>query len=341
MQRALLAIGIVLTAAALVFLAWFAWLMGNPGPPPYRYELVAEGGADRFPDLGLEDQDRLSIRTYEVRTQSVDEPLAVFHVGSKNNGTSVLLAWENRTAEPVLTLGAEISELTALAKAVSEHVGPDAIVLAWWDTSRQLELLAGTNVLFDEHLARPALIPPPWQAERDVIEAFERSFWKVPVGSRTEARFERYVDALLSDVPSGVRKLRGLAGDRETFVVVHLADAYKLGAQRPEEFGIGYKDFPRIGQLHGMISGVKNWLSKQGYESYTVEPRGESALRLYFLTDASARNTLIAQLLPFSTSNPVELEELAVVYQQGGYWVYKLRPGQENKQSAQPESPKT
>ena len=34
-------------------LLWFAWAWFNPGPAPYRYQLVEEGSADKFPQLGL------------------------------------------------------------------------------------------------------------------------------------------------------------------------------------------------------------------------------------------------------------------------------------------------
>lgn len=334
-QRALLVTGGLLVAGGLFFVGWLAWVTLKPGPAPYSYALVAEGGVEKFPELGLRDQEELSVRKYEVHAEEVEDPIAVLHVGSKQNGAPVLLDWQNRTAEPVITLTAQMSELAALVQALSKHAAPGSLVLAWWDTSRQLKLLAGANVLFDENLGQPLLIPTPWRGDRDAIEALERKFWKFPSPSTTDAQFRQYVGALLADVPAGVARLRQLAGEREAYVVVHVSDAYRLGALQPDRFGIGYKDFPKTSQTHGMIDGAKNWLRQQGYEFYTVEAKGENSLRVYFLTGATDRDTLIAQLLPFSSSNPLELEELQIVYQHRGYWVYKLPPiDQSSKQDS-------
>ncbi len=55
-----------------------------------------------------------------------------------------------------------------------------------------------------------------------------------------------------------------------------------------------------------------------------VERRGKTSVRVYFLTDDSSAETLLAQALPFTSSRPLLMEELQVVYQQNGYWVYKI-----------------
>jgi hydroxylamine oxidation protein HaoB len=47
-------------------------------------------------------------------------------------------------------------------------------------------------------------------------------------------------------------------------------------------------------------------------------------VRAYFLADAKSSNTLLAQMLPFTNSQPLELQAVQLVYQQGGYWVYRV-----------------
>jgi hypothetical protein len=210
----------------------------------------------------------------------------------------VLLGWENRTLEPVLAFDTRTRDVVALAEAVAKHAPAGAQVLAWWDTSRQLRLLGGAGVLYDENLARPLLVPG--------------------------ARFERFVDALVSEAPAAFGALRELAGTADAYVVVQLADAYRAGLLRPERFGIGYRDFPKSARLHGAITSVKAWLKEQGYDSYAVEARDERTLRVYFLTNAASQDALIAKLLPFSSSNPFALEAPQVVHQHGPYWVYML-----------------
>lgn len=321
--KALPFIGGALVAGGLALLAFALWPLVFPPPAPYSYALLAEGKGAEFPDLGLGEQANLVVRKYEVRAEGADRPVAVFHVGDKGAGP-VRLDWTNRVAEPVFALGGAMSEVATLARAVAKHATAESVVLGWWDTSRQLELLVGAKVLFNENLLQPILLPTAWSGRRDLIEAQERAFWQAPARGATEPAFAEYIDALLSDETAGAAKLRQLTAGSKTFLVVHLTDAYKVGALDPRRFGIGYKDFPDIGGTHALINQVKGWLREQGYESYAAEKRDEAMARVYFLTDAASANTLIARLLPFSTSNPFDLAEFALVYQHRGYWVYEL-----------------
>jgi hydroxylamine oxidation protein HaoB len=111
---------------------------------------------------------------------------------------------------------------------------------------------------------------------------------------------------------------------REAYVVIHVTDLYKLGLMRPEQFDIAYKSFPMEGNMHGMIGYLKKWMQENNYETYTLQSLSDSMVRGYFLRDAKSSNTLIAQMLPFTNSMPLDLTVLQLIYQQGGYWVYKL-----------------
>jgi len=59
-------------------------------------------------------------------------------------------------------------------------------------------------------------------------------------------------------------------------------------------------------------------------------------VRGYFLRDAKSSNSLIAQMLPFTESQPLDLTAVQLIYQQGGYWVYKIPPASTGE-SAQPQ----
>ncbi len=312
-------------AGGLVLLGWASWALLVPAPAPYRYELISEGPVGNFPDLGLDGPETLSIRKFEVRATGAAAPVAVLHLADPGKGSApVLLEWRNRTAEPLLTAGAPLADLNTLAQAVARHVPTRAVVLGWWDTARQLKLLAGVDILFDDNLAQPLLIPPAWSSRQDSIEALEHRFWKVSRDS--EPLFARYLEALLSEPAAGAARLRQLVGERRAFVAVHLNDAYKLGALRPERFGIGYRDFAGSGEIHGQVKRVKDWLDEHGYRSYAVEKKGVNVNRVYFLADARTEETLLARMLPFSSSNPLQLEELQLVANYAGYWVYEV-PG--------------
>ena len=53
-NRLLPLLGIILVAGGVLLLGWIAYSALNPGPAPYRYQLVEEGGTDKFAKLGLE-----------------------------------------------------------------------------------------------------------------------------------------------------------------------------------------------------------------------------------------------------------------------------------------------
>ena len=309
-------------------LGWFAYVWLNPGPVPYHYQLVEEGGVGKFDKLGLEAWPDLTISKHEVRVQEVDKPIAVAHLATRGNTPPVLLNWENRTGEPVVSTDSNLSELTALATAIATHVPKDAVVLAWWDTSRQVRLLAGRDTLFTSHLGEPMIAPSHWRGRGDTIKKYEQEFWGAPAPVEESRKFQRFADALAADTNEGVAMLRELAGPREAYLVVHVADIYKLGLMRPERLDMAYKDFPNTGNVHGLILLLKAWIKDNHYEAYTLHFFSEKAVRAYFLRDNKSGNTLLAQMLPFTNSTPREPQAVQLIYQHGGYQVYKIPPAQ-------------
>ncbi len=328
MNKALPLAGIVLLTGGLCLLAWVGWMFLHPEPAPYAYVMVKEGEVGQFPDLGLdgEDSSDFKVRKYEIRVEGADEPAAVLHIATQEDSAPILLDWRSLLVEPAINESAPMPDTVALARAVRQHAPADAVVLAWWDISRRLKLLAGARVLFDRHLSQPLLIPEAWLTYRDSIAAKERAFWKAEHSPAQSRKFEQFVDALLSDEQVGTQRLRDLAGGRETFLVLNLRDAYRLGVLRPDQFGIGFKDFPKSADVHGLAATIKQWLRERDYESYTIQPMGDTAIRVYFLTARTSPNVLLARLLPFTTSDPMHMEEVRLVYQKGNFWIYRLAP---------------
>ncbi len=106
-------------------------------------------------------------------------------------------------------------------------------------------------------------------------------------------------------------------------MVVHVADLYKLGLMRPDLFDLAYKDFPMSSSnMHGLVNTVKRWKHENNYQTYTLQSISDQVVRGYFLRDG--KDTLLAQMLPFTDARPLELEEVQLIYQHGGYWVYKI-----------------
>ena len=154
--------------------------------------------------------------------------------------------------------------------------------------------------------------------------ALRRPVLGAPAPAEERRNFQRFADALTAEPARGAALLRELAGAREAYIAVHVSDLYKLGLMHPERLDMAYKNFPMEGNMHGMIGYLKKWMQENNYETHTLQSLSDSTVRAYFLRDAKSSNTLIAQMLPFTHSMPLDLTVLQLIYQQGGYWVYKI-----------------
>lgn len=315
--------GGILLLAGITVLGWLGWATLRPPPDPYSYQLLEQGPASEFPDLGLSDWPDMPLKTWELRGARTGNAYALLHTSVDRDGDPVLLDWQNRVAEPVITDTAPLDDLIGLARAIEEHTPPDALLVAWWDTSRQLALLTGRDTLFQEHLVKPLLLPDAWRQRRSAIASLEREFWRLE-SDRADPAFDQFIDALLMKPEAAGNVLATLAGRSPAYLVLHQRDAYKLGALRPDQFGIGYRDFISDGQIHGLIKRAKTWLHEEGYRSYTIDAATRSPARVYFLTGAEAQETLAVEALSFTTSDPFNVTGLKLVYQNGGFWVYEI-----------------
>ena len=327
-NRVLPSLGIVLVTGGLFVLGWFAYLWLNPGPAPYHYQLVEEGGVSKFVNLGLAAWPELKIGKYEVRVESLDKPIAVVYRASLGDANPVLLNWENLISEPVGFIDTNLSDLITVSTEIAKHVPKEAVVLAWWDTSRQVRLLAGCDTMFTSHLGEPMISPSHWRERNQVIKKYEQQFWGASQPDEESRKFQRFADALAADSEKGAAMLRELAGAREAYVVVHVSDLYKLGLMRPEHLDMAFKDFPLTGNVHGLAAQVKAWMANNGYDSYTLQSLSERMVRAYFIRESKNGKTLLSQMLPFMDRTPLELRALQVIYNHGGYWVYKIPPAQ-------------
>jgi hydroxylamine oxidation protein HaoB len=338
-NRLLPSLGILLVTGGILLLAWFAWLWFNPGPAPYRYQLVEEGGVDKFGKLGLEAWPDLTIAKYDVFAEDIDKPLASGHTARRGQTPPVLIDWENHTSELIASVDGKLSELTALATAINKYAAKDALILGWWDTSRQIKLLAERDTLFNSHVGEPLIVPTPWRTRADTIRKYEDEFWGARPGEEERRKFQRFTDALLAEPEQGAAILRELAGGREAYIALHVTDLYKLGLMRPDQFDITYKNFPMEGNMHGLIGYLKNWMQENNFTTYTLQSLSDKMVRGYFLRSDKNSNSLIAQMLPFTNSAPLDLKPVQLIYQQGGYWVYQIPSAAPASAPALPPAP--
>lgn len=318
--------GLLLITGGIALLTWVTYLWLTPGQPPYQYQLIAEGKASEFPELELEAWPAITINKYEVRTTETDKPIAHAYFGQRESGTPVLLNWENHTGEPLITLDRKPAELSALAAAINKHTPQDALILAWWDTSRQIQLLSERTTLFNGHLNAPLIIPAHWQEHAQAIQVYEDRIPHTTPSEQERDQFQRFTEALILSPEAGVAKLRELIGtEQEAYLIIHVSDLYKLGLMHSDRFGVAYKNYLMTGNIHGLINHMKVEMNEHGYNTYTLQSLTDQDVRAFFLTDEHSPDTLIAHMLPFTGKPPpLDFKAAQLVYQQGGYWVYKL-----------------
>lgn len=319
-------LGILLVTGGFALLIWVAYSWLIPGSAPYQYQLIEEGKASEFPELELEAWPGLTISKYAIQIAEIEKPIAQAYFGQRDSESPVLLNWENHTGEPLITLDRKPAELSALAVAIGKHTPQDALILAWWDTSRQLRLLTERTTLFNGHLNEPLIIPTHWQEHIESIRADEQIIANAPASQQERSQFWHFTEALTLPPEASVARLRELIGSsQEAYLVIHVSDLYKLGLMHPDKFGVAYKNYAMTGNIHGLINHMKVEMKERDYTTYTLQSLTDREIRAFFLTDEQSTHTLIAHMLPFTgKAPPLELKAAQLVYQQGGYWVYKL-----------------
>jgi len=320
-------LGLLLVTGGLVLLSWVSyetWL--KPKDVPYQYQKQSSGNPQQYPELELNDWPELTISRYDVVVPDVAKPIAQATVAQRDGSAPVLVQWKNNSKQILHSLDWKSNELSALAKAISQYAPQDALLVAWWDLSQQLNLLTGYDTLFTSHLKEPLIIPQHWQENSQAIDRYENEFWQNPASQKEIEQFEQFSQALAAEPEQGVAKLRELIGsDREAYLIIHVTDLYKLGLMYPERIGVAYQNFPLSGNIHGMINHMKVQLKENDFDTYTLQSITDTEIRVYFLTDEDSSQTLLAQMLPFTDKpTPMELEAIQLLYQKGGYWLYQI-----------------
>ncbi len=317
-----LGIGIVAIAAGTAL-----WWLSPDDDAPYRYVTEATLSAERAQALAPITERGIALEQGSVVVSDSGEAAAEFVVARSERG-QVLLDWRAGVDEPFLTLLPQPDELVALADTLRRHLPADGVVLAWWDTSRALALLAGIPAVFERHLGEPLIVPPRWEAQRASVTAIEQRFFAAADAEAAidaeRRRFRLFADALLSDEASGIARLHELAGERPAVLVLHVRDALLLGALDPDRIGVAFRDLPAQGPSHAAIRNVREWMSSNDFEAYTLLHREGQPLRAVALTDEASGETLAARLLPFIGNRQADVAGATLVYRSGGFVVFEL-----------------
>lgn len=315
-MKTIVSAGLIAIGCAL--LGWAGYSSLRPASH-YTLTIAAapEDAAKEVASLGLAPD---SLQRIEISVSQERRPIAAGLI-ARDGERLTPLVWRNAVTEPILFADVSAADITKVLTAIRDHVSEDAVVLAWWDLSRAIRLAAKRNAPLDDARASGLLIPAAWP---DAHSA-EQARWGAGAAPKSSETFDRFIDALLSDEKRGADILSEIAAGKPAYVAVHISDVWKAAAARPERLSIAYKDFPSSGVSHGVIKSATQWMREQKIDGgFAVEPIG-GATRLHYFTRKGDSDALIAKLLPFSTSNPAQLERLELVYQHKGWWIYRLK----------------
>ena len=85
--------------------------------------------------------------------------------------------------------------------------------------------------------------------------------------------------------------------------------------------GVEYRALPRV--LYKMAANsLAGWWRCEGFRLRFAQGGStltQQMVRGYFLRTDKSSNSLIAKMLPFTNSNPLDLQPVQLIYQQGGY----------------------
>ncbi|KAF2990086.1 hydroxylamine oxidation protein HaoB [Methylocystis sp. MJC1] len=311
-------VGVGLIAIGFALLGWAGYSSLRPASH-YTLTIAAapQDAAKEVASLGLAPD---SLQRIEISVSQERRPIAAGLVAREGERLTPLV-WRNEVTEPILFSDVSTADITKVLAAIRDHASEDAVVLAWWDLSRAIRLAAKRNAPLDDARASGLLIPAAWSDAQGI----EQARWGAGASPKSSEIFDRFIDALLSDEKRGADILSEIAAGKPAYVAVHISDVWKAAAARPERLSIAYKDFPSSGVSHGVIKSATQWMREQKIDGgFAVEPIG-GATRLHYFTRKGDSDALIAKLLPFSTSNPAQLERLELVYQHKGWWIYRLK----------------
>lgn len=293
-------------------------------PLPYAYATVV----DQPPAAALALAETVKgavAHALELRGAEHGKLLAVGQVLALPDGKDILVGWHSEIGEPLLRSDISAEEDEKLVAALRKHLPAGSIVYAMPALSRRLAAMApATYPLATADDSAAIRLPEPWTGARAAIVQEEHRWLPAKPDAAADTAFKDFVAALDMEDKYGVARLQVLAGGKEAYVVLHVRDVFDIGVASPDKLSVGLRDFPAAGNVHDVTKLVKNWVAQEGYAAYAVIQRDANAVRAYYLADERDKSSLLGQLLPFNSAQLGQVPGATPVFQNGGYWVYRI-----------------
>lgn len=206
------------------------------------------------------------------------------------------------------------------SEAIDTYTNNDSLFVSFWDNAQRVHLFTGR----DNWVTLPA---------KAAYTEDERALWQAIAGGfDRQGRSAKISQLLLMDMDEALQELkRELPQGRDHYLLLStddLSHVQEVARMTGRGLPLETRLFPADADLHSSISQVKEWAQEgDGTGSYLAQSISERSIRVWRITDESFENSLLARLLPFSTSHDMSIEGAKLVYQSdwGGYIsIYQL-----------------
>jgi hydroxylamine oxidation protein HaoB len=297
---------------------------GEKRPTPYVYE---------FKDLAKPEQASLALqkmlpdaklKSVNLKTADTGKLLVSGEMLEQDGKPGLVIGWKSEIGEPVLRSDISTEEEQKLAQALKAHLPAGSLVFAMPALSQRLAALVPARFpLAGADDSATLRSPDPWLGSKEAIAETEKQ-WRPAPDPKADEKFAAFLDALGAEDKYGVARLQVMADAQESYLILHVRDAFDIGVASPDRFSVGLRDFPGASDVHDVTKLVKTWVKDEGFAAYAVIPRDENAVRAYYLADTAGKSSLLGQLLPFNSAQIGQVLDATLVYQNGGYWVYRI-----------------
>ncbi|MCH9698819.1 MAG: hypothetical protein K0U68_12015 [Gammaproteobacteria bacterium] len=290
-MKNLIAIGLLICGIALLFF----------GIPDQTSSLkiteqreILSGSAD-FPELNG------YFKAYAVRQLAITSTTAhslVFHQALyKDNNTSLsALVFINPDQQPL-----SIQPQSAKAKAWQEYkqfwqtsASGNPVLLAWWDNSQRAHFYSGATVWIQSPVA-------------DMFTADTESVWEQLSGGfgKNQKPSKQLAEWLMMDADEALQSIQNHFKNQTVTLLVSIDDLSRMReiasiSNSPVPFET--RMFNNADNLHTLIAQVKRWAHDQGSGSYLLQKISPVQIRAWKITSRTGEKTLLAKLLPFTSS---------------------------------------
>ncbi|MFN2135569.1 MAG: hypothetical protein ACK2UK_06415 [Candidatus Promineifilaceae bacterium] len=206
------------------------------------------------------------------------------------------------------------------SEAINKYTKSDSLFVSFWDNAQRIHLFTGR----DNWVTLPA---------EDAYMEDEHALWQeIAGGFDHQGRSAKFSQLLLMDMGEALQELqKELPQGRDHYLLLStddLSHVQEIARMTGRGLPLETRLFPADADLHETISQVKQWAQEgEGTGSYLAQSISERSIRVWRITDESFENTLLARLLPFSSSLDRSIEGAKLVYQSdwGGYIsIYQL-----------------